>query len=117
MTDNLSITTELKGNAPTLKTISMNILRLRKQMNLTQGDVAKLLDKSRLYVIELEKGDKDIPVSVLYDLSEIFGCKITDLIPVEKLDEAPVELRGDEVSKDSQKQIAELLKAAKTAEE
>lgn len=116
MTDNLSNAKEKKSIAPTLKTISMNIQRFRKQKKFTQDILAKKLDKSRLYVIELEKGDKDIPVSVLYDLAEAFECKITDLIPSEKLDEAPVEFRGDDVSKSSQEQIAELLKTAKQAE-
>ncbi len=103
-------TSSLKDNAPTLKSISFKISEKRKQAGLTQNVLAQKLEKSRLFVVEMEGGKKDISLSVIYDLAEVFDCPVTDLLPARKLDRPPVERRGDEISESAQSQVEAILK-------
>lgn len=105
---------DMKDMEPTLRDISRRIQTRRKGMEMTQAELAKRLGKSRAYVINLENGgDVQPTVSVMYDLTEIFGCTILDLMPREKLSEVPPELRGTPVSRESEDLIASLLRSAK----
>lgn len=113
MTDNLTETRKLKDSTASLKAISSAVLKFRKGMKLTQNDLAEKIGKSRLFIVELEAGEKDPTISTLYDLAEVFGCALTDLVPQEKLDEPLVEMRGEKISSDSEKQVKDLLKALK----
>jgi|GEM_PF-4631405 len=103
-------TSSLKDNAPTLKSISFKISEKRKQAGLTQNVLAQKLEKSRLFVVEMEGGKKDISLSVIYDLAEVFDCPVTDFMPARKLDSPPVERRGDEISESAQSQVEAILK-------
>ena len=77
---------------------------------MTQAALAIRLGKSRLFVVEAESGEKDITLSVLYDLAEIFCCPVTDFLPQQKLDEMPVQIRGDSISAPAMSEVSAILR-------
>lgn len=52
---------------------------LREDMDLTQEDVAKYLHCSQSAYNHYEKGNRDLPTSVLISLSDLYHCS-TDYI-------------------------------------
>lgn len=102
--------TSLKSIAPTLKFVNTKIMEKRKAYGMTQAALAIRLGKSRLFVVEAESGEKDITLSVLYDLAEIFCCPVTDFLPPQKLDEMPVQIRGDSISAPAMSEVSAILR-------
>lgn len=63
------------------KAIARNIVNLRKKQSFTQEKVGLMIGKSRSYIANLENCRIEIPVYVLYQLADVFGCKVYDLMP------------------------------------
>lgn len=110
MADMNETDTSLLDIAPTLRFVNTKIMEKRKAAGMTQAALAARLGKSRLFVVEAESGAKDISLSVIYDLAEIFGCPVTDLLPREKLDKMPVEIRGDLISGPAMSEVSAILR-------
>lgn len=60
--------------------LRLNIIDLRKKKGLSAYAVAKLLGKSTDAYYAYEAGRRSIPVSVVYELSKVFGVSVDDII-------------------------------------
>ena len=59
------------------------ISTLRKEKNLSQGDLERLSGINRQHISKIERGDRPImrlTVHTVYKLSRALGCSIDDLI-------------------------------------
>ncbi len=61
------------------KTIGQRIEEERRAHQLTQDEFAKALGKSLRTIQKYESGDIDAPLSVLYEIAEVFGISIAEL--------------------------------------
>lgn len=73
--------------------VSQNILRLRKENNLTQAEVARRINYSDKAVSRWEAGEVVPDLETIYALSEVFG------VPVSQITEAQTEESADENKK------------------
>lgn len=73
--------------------IAGNIVLRRKRQGFTQEKVGLMIGKSRSYIANLENCRIEIPVYVLYQLADVFECKVYDFLPstYEDLKAPPVE--------------------------
>ncbi len=62
------------------KTIGRNIVLIRKAQGLTQSNLASYLGVSREQISNYERGVRDISVTELNKLSELFGVELSDLL-------------------------------------
>jgi len=70
--------------------IANNIRLLRKNLGLTQEQVGMMIGKTRSYIVNIENNRVEVPVYVLYQLADVFECKVYDLLPSSYKDlEAP----------------------------
>ena len=56
------------------------IAKLRKQKNMSQVDLANILNVSQQSVSFYETGKREPPLDVLIKLSNYFGCTIDELV-------------------------------------
>jgi transcriptional regulator with XRE-family HTH domain len=61
------------------KTIGKNIAIIRKFQGLTQDNLASFLCLSRVQISHYERGEREISVTELNKLSELFGVELSDL--------------------------------------
>lgn len=57
------------------------LTNIRTSKNISQLDLAQKINKSRLYISNLETGKSDPNLSTLYELASALECDIYDLIP------------------------------------
>ena len=60
--------------------IGERITQLRKERNLSQGDLAKAMDVSRQAVSKWENGTSDPSTSNLLSLAKLYGIDAADLL-------------------------------------
>lgn len=90
-------------------TIAKNIKRLREASNFTQTNVADYLGVTRSAYSNYETGDREMPLSVMEKLADLYGC---DLYMLYSEDDSVLEemlvtaFRVDNLSADDMKQIA-----------
>ena len=56
-----------------------NIKENRAKFNLTQNDLAKMVNVRRETIVFLEKGKYNPSLKLAYDISKIFGLKIEEV--------------------------------------
>ena len=61
--------------------IARNIVFRRKKQGFTQEKVGLMIGKSRSYIANIENCRIEIPVYVLYQLADVFECKVYDFLP------------------------------------
>lgn len=64
-----------------LKTLGNNIAKFRHQKNLSQEQLAELVDLSREYITRVERGQKNISLKKLFAIADALGvdfCLLTD---------------------------------------
>ena len=61
--------------------ISIKIREIRKQSNINQESLALLADIDRSYMGRIERGEVNITVDKLYQLSSVLNCSVHDLLP------------------------------------
>lgn len=74
--------------------VSQNLLRLRKENNLTQAELARQINYSDKAVSRWETGEVVPDLETIYALSEVFGVPVSAIAearPAEEAKEAPVE--------------------------
>lgn len=64
---------------PSSKLIGQNIKKYRRLQNLTQKELANLLNKAESSIQKYEAGKVDIPLTVLEQIATILHCTIFDL--------------------------------------
>lgn len=62
--------------------IGENIRKARKYRELTQKQLAEMIDKKEITVRRYEKGDIIPPISVIKDIAESLMISTSDLLPV-----------------------------------
>lgn len=62
------------------KIVAKNLINLRKSLNLTQADVAKKLNYSDKSISKWEHADSLPDISILYELSEMYGVTVDYLV-------------------------------------
>jgi transcriptional regulator with XRE-family HTH domain len=62
--------------------VGETIASIRKQKNLTQAELAKLLDLSRASVANIEKGRQCPPLFTIWSIAEILGVEAQELLPL-----------------------------------
>ncbi len=63
-----------------LKTIGQNIRFLRKQLGLTQIDLAVLIGIDRSYLSEIENGHRNITILLLENFATALHVSVEDLL-------------------------------------
>ena len=96
--------------------IAKNIKLLREANNFTQDNVATFLGTKRSAYANYESGLRDIPLSVMEKLSDLFGCELYDLY--DENSEAvkriiTTSFRADDLTKEDIEQIANFKKLVK----
>lgn len=94
------------------KQISENIIKYRKLNDISQVELAQMLEYSNKSVSKWERGLGIPDIFVLYKLSVIFGISVSELIGQNELSKATKEL-----IKKTEKDKKEQRKAKKRAEE
>lgn len=62
-----------------IKTIGINIAKMRKAQELTQDNLAAYLGVSRVQISHYERGEREISVNELNKLADLFGIELADL--------------------------------------
>lgn len=62
------------------KEIGQRITRLRKEMNLTQVQLAEFLGISQQYMQAFESGNRKVAASMLPKLAQLFGISVDELV-------------------------------------
>ena len=62
------------------KLLGQNIKKFRQAKGLTQNEMAELVDLSREYIADIERGLKNISLRKLYIIADILNVKCSDLI-------------------------------------
>lgn len=60
--------------------VSQKLKELRLQNNLTQGDVAKIIQVSRVVYNRYEKNQREIPLELLCSLADFYGVTVDYLL-------------------------------------
>ena len=66
-----------------LKLLGLNIKKFREQKNLSQNALAELVDLSREYIADVERGHKRISLKKLFAIVDALNVKCSDLIDFE----------------------------------
>jgi transcriptional regulator with XRE-family HTH domain len=61
--------------------IGARIKRVRESADMTQEDLAKILDLKRTSITNIERGNQKPTLDSLYRLCERFGLEISDILP------------------------------------
>ena len=67
------------------ESVGDQIRQLRKRAGLNQEELAKKLNKSRVSIVNIEKGRQHPSLHLLIDLSKIFNVTLDDFIPTSNL--------------------------------
>lgn len=79
---------------PLLKRAFANVLKdKREELNLSKLKLAQMAKLERVYLIQLEKGEKRPTVNALFYLSEAFGLKPSEMLS--RVEEEIERLRKD----------------------
>lgn len=62
------------------ETIGLNIRHFREGMGLSQADVSEFLAVTREQISYYETGRRNIPLTLLERLTELFGVELSDLL-------------------------------------
>ena len=62
------------------KLIGNNIAKIRRAQGLTQDNLASYLGLSRVQISHYERGERDISVTDLNKLSDLFGVELSELL-------------------------------------
>lgn len=63
-----------------LKLLGSNIKKFRELKNLSQNQLAELVDLSREYIADVERGHKRISLKKLFVIADALSVKCSDLV-------------------------------------
>ena len=63
-----------------VKLLGKNIKKYRETKKLTQYELAKLVDLSREYIADIERGLKNISLKKLYLIADVLNVKCSNLV-------------------------------------
>lgn len=59
--------------------IGTNLRELRERRNMTQQELADILNFNRVQITQYERGTKVIPLPIAIEITKALGCTIEDL--------------------------------------
>ena len=62
------------------KLLGLNIKKYRESCGLTQNQLAEMVDLSREYIADIERGLKNISLKKLYAIADTLNIKCSDLV-------------------------------------
>ena len=62
------------------KLLGQNIKKYRESKGFTQNQLAEMVDLSREYIADIERGLKNISLKKLYLIADVLNTKCSDLI-------------------------------------
>lgn len=65
-----------------LKHLGINIKFYRKKLNLTQEQIAELIDVERSYITAIENGTKSPSIYFIYELSRALNINLKELMDI-----------------------------------
>ncbi|MEG2311190.1 MAG: helix-turn-helix transcriptional regulator [Bacilli bacterium] len=99
--------------------LNLRLKKAREYLGLTQEDVAKLLNISRISITNIESGIRKVSAEELLKLSKIYGWTMEELIEGKK-EEININMFArtfDELSLDDKTEILNLIKFKKMYKE
>ncbi len=63
------------------KQFGLNLKAVRKKRGISQDKLALLADIDRSYVGRIERGEVNVTLEKVYQLSEVLECDLNDLLP------------------------------------
>ena len=95
--------------------LGTRLKRAREYLGLTQDDVAKLMEVSRVIITNIEAGTRKVSAEELSKFSKIYGWTMEELLEGEKREkDIPMFARSfSELSKEDQEEIINLIKFKK----
>ena len=95
--------------------LGTRLKKAREYLGLTQDDVAKLMEVSRVIITNIEAGTRKVSAEELSKFSKIYGWTMEELLEGEKKEkDIPMFARAfSELSKEDQEEIINLIKFKK----
>ena len=95
--------------------LGTRLKKAREYLGLTQEDVAKLMEVSRVIITNIEAGTRKVSAEELSKFSKIYGWTMEELLEGEKKEkDIPMFARSfSELSKEDQEEIINLIKFKK----
>lgn len=62
------------------KLLGLNIKKIRKQNNISQNSLAEMVDLSREYIADIERGHKKVSLNKLFEIAKALNVGCYDLI-------------------------------------
>jgi transcriptional regulator with XRE-family HTH domain len=66
---------------PRLEAFGKKVRAIRKEKNLSQEELASLANIDRSYMGHIERGEKNITLTKLYQVSDALGVPASELLP------------------------------------
>ncbi|MEG1009529.1 MAG: helix-turn-helix transcriptional regulator [Clostridia bacterium] len=110
---------ELVYSTDIMNDLNLRLKKAREYLGLTQEDVAKLLNISRISITNIESGIRKVSAEELLKLSKIYGWTMEELIEGKK-EEININMFArtfDELSLDDKTEILNLIKFKKMYKE
>lgn len=89
--------------------IAKNIKKMRESSGFTQDNIADFLNIKRSTYSNYETGNRELPLSIMEKLADLYGCDMYDLYSDDEKviqDLLVTAFRADDVSPEDMKQIA-----------
>lgn len=89
--------------------VANNIKKMRESSGFTQDNVANFLGIKRSAYSNYETGDRELPLSIMEKLADLYGCDMYDLYSEDEKvlqDMLVTAFRADDVSPEDMEQIA-----------
>lgn len=99
-----------------IEKFGLNMARLRKEKNLTQSDVAEILNVTRQAVSKWEKGETFPNITLLNSIAELYDINLENLIKSANLNKHEMNIIS-EIAKSPPDEIAEMLLKNKLSSE
>ncbi len=69
-----------KPSRSLVQTLSQNIRRFRKELNISQEELAEMCGLHRTYVGSVERGERNVTLSTLEAFSAVLGVSVAELL-------------------------------------
>ncbi len=80
-TDSASVDQGVTMNSSLQIQFGLNVRDKRKQLGITQDELAHLADMDRSYVGRIERGEANITLDILYKIASCLNCSPLSLLP------------------------------------
>ena len=72
---------EIETDVSLKEMICYNLIKLRKNRNLTQREVANTIGMTRTNLCNIERGTTSLAIETLYNICSVYKCSLLDILP------------------------------------